>query len=75
MKAVCSTCNHNNINKWNIVYMGCLFNFGLRLIVHADIDGNSRVLTFINVDPNNRAQTVLSSFLHGVSEYGIPSRV
>ncbi len=46
-----------------------------RLVVHAAIDGFSRLLTFINCADNNRADTVLQHFLKGTAEFGVPSRL
>ena len=46
-----------------------------RLIVHGGIDGFSRLIMFLRVSPNNKAETVLSAFLQAIDEYGLPSRV
>ena len=43
-------------------------------VVHGGIDGYSR-LVFLKCATNNRAETVLSSFLDSTRRYGIPSRV
>nr|XP_023666600.1 uncharacterized protein LOC111843332 [Paramormyrops kingsleyae]XP_023666601.1 uncharacterized protein LOC111843332 [Paramormyrops kingsleyae] len=46
-----------------------------RIVVHAGIDGFSRLITYLKVSTNNRAATVLQSFLEAVEVYGMPSRV
>ena len=46
-----------------------------RLVIHGGIDGFSRVITFIQCSNNNRADTVLESFILATQEYGMPSRV
>ncbi|KAE8207396.1 hypothetical protein CF327_g7354 [Tilletia walkeri] len=46
-----------------------------RLVIHAAIDGKSRVVTFIRASSDNRAETVARSFLQGTTEWGWPSRV
>lgn len=46
-----------------------------RLIIHGCIDGFSRLVVYLNIADNNRASTVLSMFLQGVSEFGLPSRM
>lgn len=44
-------------------------------MIHAAIDGYSRLIVFSKCSTNNRALTVLSSFLEAVQKYGLPSRV
>ena len=46
-----------------------------RLVIHGAIDGFSRLIIFLKVPPNNKAETVLAAFLRGVEQYGLPSRV
>ena len=46
-----------------------------RLVIHAAIDGHSRLITYIQCSNNNRAETVMESFLNATCEFGIPSRV
>ncbi|KAK0152016.1 hypothetical protein N1851_006586 [Merluccius polli] len=43
-----------------------------RIVVHGGIDGFSRLIVYLS---NNRAATVLKSFLEAVNVYGVPSRV
>ena len=44
-----------------------------KLVIHGGIDGYSRLITFLRVSGNNRAETVLSAFLKAaaVDEFGI----
>ncbi|KAL2076327.1 hypothetical protein ACEWY4_028079 [Coilia grayii] len=46
-----------------------------RFVIHGGIDGFSRLVVFLSAATNNRATTVLESFLGAVQQYGIPSRV
>lgn len=46
-----------------------------RFVIHAGIDGHSRLITYIQCSNNNRADTVMESFLNATYEFGIPSRV
>ena len=46
-----------------------------RIVIHACIDGFSRVITSLVCADNNRADTALKAFLSGVREWGLPSRV
>ena len=46
-----------------------------RIVIHGGIDGYSRLPVFLSASTNNRAETVLQSFLEGVQQYGLPSRV
>ena len=43
-----------------------------RFVVHGGIDGFSRVVVFLFVATDNRASTVLLSFIHGVKTWGLP---
>ena len=43
-----------------------------RLVVHAGVDGFSRTIVFMKCSDNNRADTVLESFLSGVASFGLP---
>lgn len=46
-----------------------------KIVIHAGIDGKSRLITFIRASNNNRADTVLEAFVDGVQQHGLPSRV
>ena len=46
-----------------------------KLVVHGGIDGFSRVPVYLNVAPNNKADTVLHAFSQAVGRYGLPLRV
>ncbi|MEQ2242557.1 hypothetical protein ILYODFUR_036991 [Ilyodon furcidens] len=46
-----------------------------RIVVHGGTDGFSRFIVYLSASTNNRAATVLSSFLKAVNVYGVPSRV
>lgn len=45
------------------------------LVTHAGIDGNSRLITYINCSTDNTALTVLTHFVRATCLYGLPSRV
>uniref|UniRef100_A0A3Q3EQJ3 Integrase core domain-containing protein n=1 Tax=Labrus bergylta TaxID=56723 RepID=A0A3Q3EQJ3_9LABR len=44
-------------------------------VTHAGIDGNSRLITYINCSTDNTALTVLTNFVRATCLYGLPSRV
>ncbi|KAF3837182.1 hypothetical protein F7725_004646 [Dissostichus mawsoni] len=46
-----------------------------RFVVHGRIDGFSRLIVYLSAATNNRAATVLRSFLEAANVYGVPSRV
>ncbi|CAJ0826150.1 4956_t:CDS:2 [Entrophospora sp. SA101] len=46
-----------------------------KFVVHAGIDGYSRMITFCNCSSNNKSITVLTQFQKGIEQFGIPSRV
>ena len=45
------------------------------MVIHAGIDGFSRLITYIKCANNNLATTVLQEFLRGVSVFGLPDSV
>jgi len=46
-----------------------------KLVIRAFIDGHSRFIVGIQVDPNNRAVTALDLFLHATAKHGTPCHV
>ena len=50
-------------------------NFRWSFVIHGAIDGYSRLVVYLKGETNNRAATVLSSFLGATEKYGVPSRV
>ena len=46
-----------------------------RIVVHGGVDGYSRVVLYLRAATNNRSDTALEAFMHGIHEYGLPSRV
>ena len=46
-----------------------------KFIVHGGVDGFSRLVVFLNLSYNNRADTVLKYFQQAVSKWGIPAGV
>ena len=48
---------------------------GWRMVIHACIDGYSRLVIYLHCANNNLAETVEKQFLQGVQTYGLPSRV
>ncbi|KAL0978844.1 hypothetical protein UPYG_G00176460 [Umbra pygmaea] len=46
-----------------------------RFVIHGGIDGFSRFIVYLTAATNNRASTVLDSFLVAVNQFGVPSRV
>lgn len=46
-----------------------------RLVVHGGIDGYSQLVVFLRASANNKADTMLATFLEGVNHFGLPSRV
>lgn len=46
-----------------------------RIVTHGGIDGYSRLVTYLHVSTNNRAETVLSAFSKAVDEFGLPTRI
>lgn len=46
-----------------------------KFVIHAGIDGYSRLITYIHCSGNNRSETVFKYFKEGTERFGIPSRV
>ena len=46
-----------------------------RMVVHACIDGYSRMIIYLSCQNNNLAPTVFDLFLNGVSKYGLPKKI
>ena len=46
-----------------------------RFVIHAGIDGFSRLPVYCKCSTNNQASTVLQCFIEAVARYGVPSRV
>ncbi|XP_060754200.1 uncharacterized protein LOC132864798 isoform X2 [Neoarius graeffei] len=46
-----------------------------RFVIHGGVDGFGRLVVYLTVAGNNRASTVLRSFMTAVEQYGLPSRV
>lgn len=46
-----------------------------RFVIHAGVDGFSRMIMFVKCANNNRAATVLETFLGAVSLFGLPNSV
>lgn len=46
-----------------------------KFVIHGAIDGYSRMIVFMKVSTDNRAQTVLNHFMEAVAVFGLPSRV
>ena len=44
-------------------------------MIHGGIDGFSRLVTFVKVATNNKADSMTAAFMKGCSEFGFPSRV
>ena len=43
-----------------------------KFVIHESVDGYSKLDTFLKCSTNNRASTVLESFINGVQKYGFP---
>ncbi|XP_028417759.1 uncharacterized protein LOC114542313 [Dendronephthya gigantea] len=46
-----------------------------RMVVHACIDGYSRMIIYLSCENNNLASTVYNLFIEGVSKYGLPKKI
>ena len=53
---------HHKLIRWHFV-------------IHGSVDGFSRSITYLKCSDNNRAQTVLSSFIDAVPQFGLPENV
>ena len=58
----------------NILFSLLLF-FRYIFVIHGGVDGKTRLTSFMIVLDNNKAETVLSGFLIGVDQWGLPVRV
>ena len=59
--------------KTSIILFEMFYRWGF--VTHAGIDGNSRLITYINCSTDNTALTVLTYFVRATCLYGLPSRV
>lgn len=59
------------LNSFQLYY--CLIRWGF--FINAGLDIYSRYITYLEVSPDNDAQTVLSHFRKGVAEKGLPVSV
>src|SRR2546430_4608576 len=46
-----------------------------KFVIHAGIDGYSRLITYIHCSGNNRSETVFKYFKEGTERFGIPSHI
>ena len=58
--------------RWHIDGNHKLFRW--RFVVHAGIDGYSRMIIFMRCSTNNKANTVAECFIDAVQQFGWPSR-
>lgn len=49
--------------------------FRWRFVIHGGIDGFSGLIVYLSAATNNRASTVVDSFIGAVQNFGLPSRV
>ena len=68
--------------KYNVPYPNFLWHLDgnhklvtWRMVVHACIDGYSRMIIYLSCQNNNLAFTVFDLFLNGVSKYGLPKKI
>lgn len=69
------TLNSYLSNNHKYVFCLCIHHFRWGFVIHGAIDGHSRLITYVNCNTDNRANTVLSQFLKATCLYGLPSRV
>ncbi len=53
---------HHKLIKW-------------RFVIHGAIDGFSRTITYLHCSDNNRAETVLESFVNATTHFALPDHV
>ena len=51
------------------------FYFRWGFVIHGGVDGFSRLVTFIKVATNNKADSMTAAFMTGCGQFGFPSRV
>jgi hypothetical protein len=68
--------------KYNVPYPNFLWHLdgnhkliNWRMVVHACIDGFSRMIIYLSCKNNNLASTVFDLFVDGVSKYGLPKKI
>jgi hypothetical protein len=68
--------------KYNVPYPNFLWHLdgnhkliNWRMVVHACIDGFSRMIIYLSCQNNNLASTVFELFLDGVSKHGLPKKI
>lgn len=62
---------NNSIFPYCLTIYDCRWGF----VTHGCIDGYSRLITYLVCSTNNKASTVLKSFVEATLSYGVPSRV
>ena len=45
------------------------------MVIHGAIDGYSRLIIYMRIHTNNRADTMVKDFAKGLKDFGVPSRV
>ena len=56
---------------WHLVLFSHFFLRRWRFVVHAAIDGYSRLVVYNQISTNNQASTVLKYFMYAISRYGV----
>ena len=62
------------LNTVLVCILHCFF-FRWGFVTHGGIDGYSRKIMYLKCSTNNKAATVLESFLEAVGKFGLPSRI